>query len=93
MAKTNIPEKFKGEVEVFPDGWVYLKVPTINSDPYLSHAKIGNIKIKAKTGSSYWNTLLWAFGDKTYFITIPAKVRKKEKIEIGKVIEVEFELR
>ena len=88
-----MPEKFKNKVEVFPDGWVYLKVPPKNSDPYLKHAKIGNIAITAKTGDSSWNTLLWAFGDKKYFITLPKKIRGKEKIEPGDLIEVEFKLR
>lgn len=86
-------ETFTGQVEVFPDGWVYVKVPPVHSAPYLKFAQIGNIKISAQINQSAWNTLLWAFGDGTFFITIPARVRQKEKIEVGNQVKISFSLR
>jgi len=86
-------ESFTGKVEVFPDGWVYIRVPTANSNPYLEYRKIGNVPIIAKTGNSEWSTLLWAFGDGMFFITLPAKIRTKQKISAGDNITVQFKLR
>lgn len=86
-------EIFQGKVEIFPDGWFYVKVPTENSNLYLNSTKRGNVSISAKIGSSEWSTLLWGFGDDTFFITVPAKIRKKEKILNGDLVEIQFKLR
>lgn len=85
-----LKETFSGKIEVFPDGWFYVKVPTQNSQSYAKFAQTGNIKIKAQINDSTWNTLLWAFGNGTYFITLPVKIRKKEKIEEGNNIKISF---
>ena len=86
-------ESFQGKVEVFPDGWFYVKVPKRSSNPYNALRKNGNVSIGAKINSSEWPTLLWGFGDDTFFITLPARVRKKEKISAGDQIKVQFTLR
>ena len=86
-------ELFKGKVKIFPDGWYYVEVPTKNSNKYVAYTKRGNIAINAIVGNSVWPTLLWGFGDNTFFITIPAKVRKKENINENDQIKIKFGLR
>lgn len=86
-------ETFTGKVEIFPDGWFFVRVPTKKSDPFLEFREIGNVKITAAINNSTWNTMLWAFGDSKFFITLPAKIRKKEKINEGDNVKVSFGLR
>jgi hypothetical protein len=44
-------------------------------------------------GNSSWNTSLLPYGDNTHFIALPKKIRVKEKIFLGDIIEVKFDLR
>ena len=49
----------------------------------------GRLKVTAKTGDSQWKTAIW-FDTKheTYLLPIKADIRRKEKIELGKEVEV-----
>ena len=49
----------------------------------------GRMKAKAKIGNSEWETAIW-FDTKanTYLMPLKADIRKKEKIEVGKKINV-----
>ncbi len=86
-------ESFNAKVNVFPDGWFFVDVPTKNSDPYQDQAKRGNIAITASVNESKWKTLLWGYGNGKYFITLPAKIRKKVDIKEGDQVSVQFKLR
>ncbi len=86
-------EYFEGIVDTFPDGWYFVNVPEKNSDKYKDLVKRGNVAIVAQIGDSKWDTLLWGYGDGKFFITLPAKVRKKESIDKGSQISVLFEPR
>lgn len=77
-----------------PGGWYYVPVPTEMSMPLEYRAiHFGFIAITAKVGGTSWATSLLPKGDGTYFIALPAKVRKKEKLLPETEIEISFETR
>ncbi len=86
---------FSAAVSLFErdKGWYYVPVPLQLSKPLEYLADRGLIAVTAKIGNSSWPTSLLPMGDGTHFIALPAKVRSKEKIMLGKTIEVSFELR
>ncbi|MFC2606109.1 MAG: DUF1905 domain-containing protein [Candidatus Nanosynbacter sp.] len=51
------------------------------------------VAVEATVGSSSWQTSLLPMGDGSQFLALPAKVRQKEQITIGDVIEVSFVVR
>ena len=73
-------------------GWHYVSVPPEMSVPYENLAERGLIAINAKIGSSSWATSMLPMGDGTHFIALPAKVRQKEKLSLGQVAEISFEI-
>ena len=86
---------FTGKVSLFErdKGWYYVSVPTDTSKPLEHLADRGLIAVMARIGTSRWPTSLLPMGDGTHFIPLPAKVRQKEKLLIGSMIEVSFEIR
>ena len=77
-----------------PGGWYFISVPEDVSKEIRENLKWqeegwGRLKITAEIGSSNWKTSIW-FDTKrgTYLLPLKADVRKKEKIETGKDIEV-----
>jgi len=87
---------FIAKIERFemPGGWHYVSVPIELSIPleYLA-IHFGYIAINAKVGNSNWPTSLLPKGDGTHFIALPAKVRVKENLSFGTMIELSFETR
>lgn len=92
MAK---PYTFKSEVCLFPQagGWYYVAVPQEYTDELKPLAVRGLVAVKATVGGSSWQTSLLPMGDGSQFLALPAKVRQKEQITIGDVIEVSFVVR
>jgi hypothetical protein len=89
-------EKFSGTVEIFDEcnmPWWFVRVPKRLSEPYEILADRGLIAITASVGENSWPTSLLPFGDKTYFVPLPAKVRKANNIGLNDKISVEFEIR
>ena len=86
---------FEGKVELFKKekGWYYVSVPTELSKPLEHLADRGLIAVTARVGYSSWPTSLLPMGDGTYFIALPAKVRKKENLLIDGDVEISFEIR
>ena len=86
---------FIANVEIFDRemGWHYVPVPIALSKPLMHLSDRGLIAVTANIGSSSWLTSLLPMGDGTHFIALPAKVRKKEKLSLGKSVEVCFETR
>ena len=86
---------FQALVELFPTdkGWYYAAVPTqITAD--LGHlSDHGLIAVTISLGSSSWPTSLIPKGDGTYFIPLPAKIRKKEKLELASLVGISFGVR
>lgn len=87
--------KSKGTVEIFPQkgGWVYLRVPNEITKGLQHKATRGLIPIQATVGATSWDTSLLPMGDGTHFIALNAQVRKKENIQVGKIITVSFQVR
>ena len=90
--------KFTAKIERFEcaNGWHYVTVPEklvapLKLQNYANH--FGYIAITAKVGTSCWDTSIMPMGDKTDFIALSAKIRKKEKVVLGDEIEVSFETR
>lgn len=85
----------KGRVKLFPQegGWFYVGVPKEHTEMTKDLADRGLVAIVANVGSSTWKTSLLPMGDGTHFIALPAKVRKKEKIDLGNSIKLSFTLR
>ena len=89
---------FTAKIERFEcvNGWHYVTVPEELVVPLKLQGysnQFGYIAITAKTGTSSWDTSIMPMGDKTEFIALPAKVRKKEKLALGDEVEVSFETR
>lgn len=86
---------FEGELELFPQqgGWHFVRAPLAVSEPLHPLADRGLIAVCATVGGSSWNTSLLPMGDGTHFVAVPAKVRGKEKLELGDTVAVRFVLR
>ena len=89
---------FTAEIERFEciNGWHYVTVPEklvipLKLQNYAN--QFGYIAITANAGTSSWDTSIMPMGDKTDFIALPAKIRKKEKLALGDEVEVSFETR
>ena len=87
--------QFIAEVKIFnkDKGWHYVSVPSELSLTHENLADRGLIAITAKVGASSWATSLLPMGDGTHFIALPAKVRQKEKLALGSMIEISFMIR
>jgi hypothetical protein len=85
----------EAQVEIFQreKGWHYVPVPPELSKPLEPLADRGLIAITAQVGTRTWPTSLLPMGDGAHFIALPAKVRAKQKIGVGDVISVAFEIR
>ena len=90
-------EKFSGPINTFAEcdtPWWTVSVPQKISQPYKELSNnFGFIAITAKVGESSWPTSLMPYGDGTYFIAIPAKIRKVNNIQLGNKVSIEFEIR
>jgi hypothetical protein len=86
---------FTAVVELFPQdkGWHYVRVPVVLSEPLLHFADRGLIAVNATVGALTWPTSLLPMGDNTYFIALPAKIRKKYGLVVGDNIDVAFSVR
>ena len=72
----------------------WVPVPTELSEPLRFLAlHFGFIAITATIGHTSWDTSLMPVGDGTYFMTLPAKVRTKEKLAHGSEVEISFDPR
>jgi len=91
----NMDNTFIAKVELFEreKGWYYVSVPTELSKPLEYLADRGLIAVIAKVGTSSWQTSLLPMGDGTHFLALPAKVRSKEKLSLGAMVEVSFVIR
>ena len=92
MAK---PYTFTAEVRLFPQtgGWYYVAAPQEFTDELKPLTERGLVAVEATVGGSSWQTSLLPMGDGSQFLALPAKVRQKEHIAIGDMIEVSFVVR
>ena len=85
----------RGRVEIFnlPAAWHYVRIPTEQINLFSNQFGWGLVPISATLGLTTWQTSLLPMGDKTYFIALKASVRKKEGINVGDTIQLEYRLR
>ena len=92
-------EKIIGTIEMCGDcnvSWHVVVISEKDSEPYHDWPKntFGLIAITARIGNSTWLTSLLPPGDKkTFWIAIPARIRKAESISAGDEVTIEFDLR
>lgn len=84
--------KIKAKVKIFPQkgGWHYVDVPEEYTEMSKHLADRGLVPIEAKIEGTSWKTSLLPMGNGNHFLALNKKVRDKEKIELGKEIEVLF---
>ena len=96
MTAHKIEYRFSAEPWQFtgPGGWIFVSLPKKLANEIRDHLKgeeegWGRLKVTAKLGSSEWNTAIW-FDTKadTYLLPLKADIRRKEKVELGKKVEV-----
>lgn len=81
-----------------PGGWYFVSLPIEFSEEIRQNMKWqeegwGKMKSKAKIRETLWDTAIW-YDTKlgTYILPLKADIRKKEKIEIGNILDVEITL-
>lgn len=96
MAAHKIEFRFSAESWQYTGqgGWIFVSLPKKLSDEIRQHFKgeeggWGRLTVMAKLGSTEWKTAIW-FDTKadTYLLPLKADVRKKEKVTMGKKIEI-----
>jgi len=77
-----------------PGGWYFISLPIDISAEIRNNLRSeeegwGRLKARAKIGNTDWDSAIW-FATKlnTYLLPLKAEVRKKEKLEKGKVVSV-----
>ena len=77
-------------------GWYFLSLPIEFSEEIRQNMKWqmegwGRMKAKAKIRETSWDTAIW-YDTKlgTYILPLKAVIRKKEKIKIGDIFEIEI---
>ena len=81
-----------------PGGWHFISLPVEMAREIRDNSKWqeegwGRMKAKAKIRETLWDTAIW-YDTKlnTYILPVKADIRKKEKIEIGNILDVEITL-
>ncbi len=99
MKNNKIEYKFTAKVHHYSAsadmiGWTIVLLPKEMANEIREQLKWqeegwGRMKVTAKIGNSEWQTSIW-FDTKheTYILPLKAEIRKKEKIEIDKEVEV-----
>jgi hypothetical protein len=83
------PWKFEGK-----GGWYFVSLPLSMSREIRSLLKQeeqgwGRLKASAKIGNTTWQSAIWFdTKHKAYLLPLKAEIRKKEKVEAGKSLEV-----
>ena len=79
-------------------GWYFVSLPTEFSEEIRKNMKWqeegwGRMKTTAKIRETLWDTAIW-YDTKlnTYILPLKSDIRKKEKIEIGNILDVEITL-
>ncbi len=77
-------------------GWYFVSLPTEFSEEIRQNMKWqeegwGRLKAKVKIRETSWDTAIW-YDTKlgTYILPLKAVIRKKEKIKIGDIFEIEI---
>lgn len=76
--------------------WIFVSLPQELSQEIrevflLNEEGWGRLKVTAKISETEWQTAIWFDSkQKTYLLPLKSEIRKKEKIELGKNVEVKI---
>lgn len=89
-----IQYRFSGKAYLHDFGWYLISLPKDVSEEIRTNFKSeeegwGRLKASAQIGNTEWQTAIW-FAAKTgcYLLPIKAEIRKKEKLDMSKTLEV-----
>jgi hypothetical protein len=88
FAFTATPWQYKGS------GWVFVTVPKEMSDDIRRYFKKeeqgwGRLSIIARSGNTTWPTAIWFDTQhQSYLLPLKNKIRKKENIAVGELLDV-----
>ena len=83
-----------GPIDVDADGtWHYLHVPVEVRAGWAEHARRGSIRVTATLGGTSWDGSLLPWADGSAQLSIPARVRARERLVAGEVVSVSLALR
>lgn len=74
--------------------WIFVTLPQKMSQEirevfFQNEEGWGRLKVTAKISETEWQTAIWFDSkQKTYLLPLKAEIRKKEKIELGKNVEL-----
>jgi len=96
MAIKGVKYDFKAEPWQYSGqgGWHFVSLPQHLSIEIRNNFKReeegwGRLKASAKIGNTEWKTAIWFDTKKdTYILPLKAEIRKKENLEVGKVVDV-----
>lgn len=86
--------KYEFVAKVWQQCWCFVSLPEEMANEIRENLKFleegwGRLKTTAKIGNSEWETAIWFdTKHKTYLLPIKAEIRKKEKIEVDKEVEI-----
>ena len=86
--------KVTAVVEQFPQkgGWIYVRVPQTYKSLGIPVPKWGLVPARFTLGRTVWQKSLLPYGDGTLFVPLNAKVRQAEEIEVGKEVNLSYEV-
>jgi len=96
MAIKGVKYEFEAETWQYSGqgGWHFVSLPQHLSIEIRNNFKReeegwGRLKASAKIGNTEWKTAIWFDTKKdTYILPLKAEIRKKENLEVGKVVDV-----
>jgi hypothetical protein len=98
MAAYKIPYSFTAELwqHNASGGWYFISVPKTYAAEIRSHSGTleegwGRLKVRVRIGQTHWDTAIW-YDRKhaTYLLPVKAVVRKKERVFLDRVVEVDI---
>jgi Domain of unknown function (DUF1905) len=93
---SGLPYSFRSSPWQYPGpaGWIFVSLPVKLSKEIRSALKQeeqgwGRLKVRVRIGNTEWDTAIW-FDTKqnTYLLPLKAAVRVKEKVVLGREVEV-----
>lgn len=93
---TGLSYRFEGKPwqHLAPSSWTFVSLPESISNAIRNNSKTeeegwGRLKVTAQIGQTKWRTAIW-FDTKmnTYLLPLKAEIRKKEIVEINKILLV-----
>jgi hypothetical protein len=79
-----------------PTGWYYVELPTALDGvfrPLVRQRWPALVGLRCTVGATTWDGSMMPIKDGPLFIALPAKIRKREQLDVGSAVTVGFTLR